>query len=186
MNTIPDVARAEFFIDWDKYSIRPVEEGDFKHDFSSGVVFPDATDASVTFGLKPVPAALEHADIYDFDSPNSFAYVALKNPGNNAGAPTPVAYALCGLNTIYQSHQFYISVDKALKSTRVPFELLNMLANHASKQGTKTLFCHADESNIAMRALAEKMHMSVRLESGQAHGVMYSMSIDEHPSIVNF
>jgi len=186
MNTIPDVTYEEFFIGEDKYSIRPLEEGDFQHDFASGKPFPDATGSSTTFGLKPGPTLLALDEVYDFNSPESFAYVAFKNNADDASDHTPVAYALCAENKVYQSHQFFISVDEDLKSTRMPSELLSMLANHAKRQDTKTLFCHADENNIEMRALAERARMSVRLETGKPHGVMYSMILDEHPGIVKF
>lgn len=186
MNIMPDVTYEEFFIGEDKYAIRPLERGDFNEDFSSCLTLPDATKSSFQFGLKPSPAQVKIDGIYDFTSRDAFAYVAFKNNAIQTNEHWPVAYAVCAKNTIYQANQFFMSIDEKLKSTRLPLELFSVLVIHAKTLGGESLFCHASENNIEMRALAEKTKLSTRLLTNKPHGVVYSMVMDNHPGRIKF
>jgi|GEM_PF-2903675 len=184
MSTLPRLKSEEFFINKDKYEIRQLEKTDFEVDFNKTEELPDATEDPFLFGQKPIPDTVKLQGIYDYNNATAVAFIALKR---NVSAPGDrVGLAVCALNPTYASHQFYLSVDKSLKATRLPAELLSMLANHAKTHNVATLFCYADEHNVNMRALAETTRMSVRLDSRKSHMVKYSLNLEEHPDIVKF
>jgi len=171
-----------FVISGDTYTIRAVQPTDFDIDLTFCKSIPDTIEAAVNFGQKPNPEKLNMFGIYDVNDARSNAFIALKVNGNG-NTSKPVGFAMHARNRELYSHEFYISVDQSLKQTSLPAELLNVLVQHAKHHGVKVLFCHADENNVLMRTLAERIGMLVTLEPKQTHGIKYTLLLDKRPDL---
>lgn len=182
----PDIKYEDFFIDFEKFSIRPLEKGDFGHDFSTSQMLPDVAGTNQYFGEKPECAHLKLKGIYDFQDNDSGAFVVFNSSTSETSELQLLAYGLYAKNSVYMSHELFMTCSDRLKLTRLPKELLTMLIKHARLRGVKQLFATAPESNIYMRALAEKLGMSVRLSSQDTHRAIYSLSVDKHPDLIKF
>jgi len=181
-----DLTGDDFFIGGEKFSLRYLQRHDFEFDFSSTSTLPEATDNAIQFGEKLDTSVVDLSHIYQMVNPTAGAFTVLKEDLSDDSVSQPVSYAVYGLNRIYQSHQFCMSVDNALKISRLPTEILAKLINHAKEQGVKTLYCRANENNLLMRALAKRTRMSTRLDSDNSRCLVYSLMIDRHPGIVKF
>jgi len=168
-----------FVISGDTYAIRAAQPTDFDTDLTFCKRIPDATQTAINFGLKPDPKKLNMFGIYDINDARSSAFVASKVCSKRK----PVGFAMHARNRDLYSHEFYISVDESLEQSTLPAELLSVLIQHAKHHGVKVLFCHANENNAAMRALAERVGMLITLESGQTHGIKYTLLLDNLPNI---
>jgi len=164
------------------YTIRHVQGTDFEFNLTHCATMPDATDSSFNFALKPRNEELNLWGIYDSDDDRSSAFVASKVNGGNQPRK-PAGFAMYARNRKLYSHEFYISVDQKLAQTELPAQLLSAIVQHAKHHGVKVLFCHSDESNKEMQALAKRIGMLVTLEPGQSHGIKYTLMLDNHQDI---
>jgi len=170
-------------IDGNTYTIRHVREEDFDINLTHCPSMPDATQSSVNFGLKPNNEILNLWGIYDADDDRSSAFVASMINGHNQPDHKRAGFAMYAKNRKSYSHEFYISVDESLKQSSLPAQLLSVLVQHAKRHGVRVLFCHSDESNQEMQALAKRTGMLVTLESNQSHGIKYTLMLDKHHDI---
>jgi len=168
----------------DTYLIRPAQETDFNVDLTYSKSIPDATQSSVNFGIKPNTDNLNLFGIYDVDDSRSNAFLAVKIEGAKPQNHKRVGFALYAMNRKFYSHEFYLSVDQSLRDSTLPAQLLTVIIQHAMAHGVKVLFCHADENNSAMQILAERTGMLVTLESGQSHGIKYTLTLDNCKEIL--
>ncbi len=182
MQTTPTIYKS-FIIAGNTYTVRHVQDGDFDVNLTHCTNMPDATPTSVNFGLKPNNKILNLWGIYDTDDSRSSAFVATMINGQNQDECKRVGFAMYAKNRENYSHEFYISVDQSLKKTNLPAQLFSVIVQHATRHGVKVLFCHSDESNQEMQALAKQAGMLVTLESGQSHGIKYTLMLDKQPDI---
>jgi len=186
MNNTPNIKETVFSISGDHYLIRPVRRSDFVIDLETCEALPNVSDKAILLGQKPSTSSVNLRGIYDFSIPDAMGFVASEKPSTDSDKTASIAgFALMVKNPTQHTHQFYLSVDPTHRLDRLAAELMTMLINYAKSHDIPTLFCVADEHNVDMRALAEKAHMSVRLESGKQHQVNYSLFLDQHPGIVS-
>jgi len=164
----------------DTYTIRPVQKEDFDVDLTHCKKIPDVTEASVNFGLKPDTSKLNLFGIYDIDDARSSGFIAAKVISAEEETKRAVGFGLYAKNRESYSHEFYISVDHSLKGSSLPKELLGMIVQHAKSSGINVLFCHSDESNSAMQELAKHSGMLTTLEPNKAHGVKYTLMVNNY------
>ncbi len=160
----------------DTYIIRPVKYEDFVCNLSYCEELPDVSSSSVSFGLKPDNRKLNLFGIYDTDDARSSAFVAEMITGQDS--QQLVGFAMHARNRERYSHEFYMSVEQSLATSSLPDALLRTLAQHAKDLGTESLFCHADSSNTYIATLSESTGMLVTLEPNQAHGLLYTLLLN--------
>jgi len=182
MQTTPTIYKTSI-IDGNTYTIRHVREEDFDVNLTHCSSLPDATQTSVNFGLKPDNEKLNLWGIYDTNDDRSSAFVASMINGHNQLEHKRAGFAMYAKNRKSYSHEFYISVDQSLKQSSLPAQLLSVLIQHAKQHGVKVLFCHSDERNQEMQALAKRTGMLVTLEPDQSHGIKYTLMLDKHNDI---
>lgn len=168
----------EFFIDNQMILIRPLnsEEQHAQHTYQTLKGDKDYTTIG-EFESSPDRKLFYYcADQTD----NCMVYIAHSEESDE---PEPLGFAVYAKNKITKSHEMAVFVKSYYAKTRLPFELMQSLISDASDHNVWSVYTIDDTYDSSMRAIAEKMNMSVRLVQGQNRRVRYTLQVDKHPGV---
>jgi hypothetical protein len=173
----------DFFIREQMVRIRPVSAGD---QIAGKTLQSIVADSDYdTFGTLSVTHEKPLAELIDADDAVVHAAFLQEDEIEDSDDTYPLALCMAVTGDAPTMCELTMVVSRDFLDTRLPFEIASTLLTQAADKGAMTVTTTDDTSNIHMRALAEKLGMSVRMvPDGNGRIVRYTAQTDQHPGIV--
>ncbi len=181
MNANSALAIKPVLINGQEITIRPIRHDDTSLEADFVEQLSDQAKHYRFFGGIRQLSDTDIQNLCDVDYHNSMAFVALTT---EKGKTREIGVARYIRDEATGSHEMALTVSDDFRLSTLGRTLVEYLVAYAKKHKVKSLYSVDLNDNIDMRKLAEQMGMSVRLDPKDAHQVIYSLSVDEHPETV--